>query len=393
MTDAPLRITNCHVHLFTLAHVPSRITGSRVVDTEVLLKLIGAHPQLFASLPGIAKAALTYAPGMLAGLLRLVTGLDAPAVDRLVRFARMSLKGRQQKVFEHLELYYPRATRFVVLPMDMAAMGRGAPLVTVEQQHEELLSLAQAPETGGRIVPFAAVDPRRRNALALLERFHRLGCRGLKIYPNLGYLPDHPRLMDELYPYCAAHGLPVMTHCSRGGVKGRVTGNELDANGDTVREGRSLHPEEASSFADPAHYMVPLACFPGLRICLAHFGGEADWERYFTAETRAERWPDHPSQMNWLAKILALVTGGEFPGLWTDISYTIFHFERYHRALKVFLTDDALRARVLFGSDFYMTEIETFRERDLSFGLRAELGEGWFRQIAETNPATWLGER
>ena len=46
---------------------------------------------------------------------------------------------------------------------------------------------------------------------------------------------------------------------------------------------------------------------------------------------------------------------------------------------------------MLFGSDFYMTEIEAFREQKLSMSLRAELGEEWFDQIARTNVERYLG--
>ena len=244
------------------------------------------------------------------------------------------------------------------------------------------------------------MDPRRRNALELLTEFHERGCKGLKIYPNLGYPPDHPRLMEELYPYCVAHNLPVMTHCSRGGVRGRVKENELDENGRTVVEGRPLSAYEASSYADPAYYMVPLSRFPDLRICLAHFGGDADWTAYLTADTLEARWPENIAKRNWVSKILSMLeekdrhTGNlAYPKLYTDISYTIFHFEAHHRALRVFLSDKTVEERVLFGSDFYMTEIEEFRERNLSLHLRAELGENLFAKISFRNVDEWLRGR
>ena len=89
---------------------------------------------------------------------------------------------------------------------------------------------------------------------------------------------------------------------------------------------------------------------------------------------------------------------GDWPGLWTDISYTLFHFDDNLPFLKLFLEGDGaaaerLRSRVLFGSDFYMTRRERLSERAVCFRLRTALGEEMFQQMAETNPAVWLGEK
>ena len=85
-----------------------------------------------------------------------------------------------------------------------------------------------------------------------------------------------------------------------------------------------------------------------------------------------------------------MLRSGAYPNLYADISFTIFHYARNMPALKVFLEDPAVRSRVLFGSDFYMSEGLDLRERDLSIRLRAELGPDAFREIAETNPARFL---
>ena len=131
--------------------------------------------------------------------------------------------------------------------------------------------------------------------------------------------------------------------------------------------------------------------FPQLRICLAHFGGQHDWKSYIQAG------PDYDRATNWQVQIRKMIGSGDFPGLWTDISYTLFHFEDYIPFLRMFLTGDdlaseRLRRRVLFGSDFYMTRQEKLSERAVCFRLRNALGEEIFRQIAEENPKVWLGE-
>ena len=84
--------------------------------------------------------------------------------------------------------------------------------------------------------------------------------------------------------------------------------------------------------------------------------------------------------------------GRRYPGLWTDISYTLFAFDALVPFLRLFLEDARLAGRVLFGSDFYMTRLEALSERAVCVRLRVALGEALFRRIAETNPRAWLGE-
>ena len=95
-----------------------------------------------------------------------------------------------------------------------------------------------------------------------------------------------------------------------------------------------------------------------------------------------------------------MIRSGDYPNLYTDISYTIFKFEKFIPLLKLFLGDPAepkplkrvldVREKVLFGSDFYMTRQEGHSEKEISIRLRNALGEQLFRQIAETNPQAYL---
>ena len=51
---------------------------------------------------------------------------------------------------------------------------------------------------------------------------------------------------------------------------------------------------------------------------------------------------------------------------------------------------ERLRARTLFGSDWYMTRKEALSEREVSIRLRVALGPV-FERIAVENPRAWLG--
>ena len=94
--------------------------------------------------------------------------------------------------------------------------------------------------------------------------------------------------------------------------------------------------------------------------------------------------------MNWLTKIMQMIRSEEFPNLYTDISYTMFDFEENMPFLSVFLENDTVRSKVLFGSDYYMTKQEDLSERAVSMRLRHALGGDVFRQISLDNPTRWL---
>jgi len=113
---------------------------------------------------------------------------------------------------------------------------------------------------------------------------------------------------------------------------------------------------------------------------------DEEWEKYLK-----EPWLSGTTgpDKSWLAKIADMIKSGAFDNLYTDISYTVFADEEYVDLLKVLLSDQRLRERVLFGSDFYVVENAKL-ERRISVRVRSVLGEDLFRQIAQTNPAQFL---
>jgi len=95
--------------------------------------------------------------------------------------------------------------------------------------------------------------------------------------------------------------------------------------------------------------------------------------------------------------IYEMIASGEYPNLYTDISYTVFTpkvqglYVDLVDYLKVLLTNERVRQRVLFGSDYYMVERESISEKEVSLLLRSRLGEDLYKQIAYTNPRAFLG--
>lgn len=355
---SPMRITNCHVHLFHADHVPANYP------------YLALRP--FKNMPWLIK-------GLELGMNLIGQHPIAEKLSRLYRFQQETQAGSQRAILDNVRQHYPSDTRFVVLPMELSAFGYGAPKVSLAAQHDELAKLARDPDVGAAVIPFATLDPRADpQATEARRAIDQLRFRGIKIYPRLGFAPDDPRLMKHLYPEMEERGLPLMTHCSRGGV-----------------QGRELSDHRADRYTEPDAYIPIMKAHPNLRICLAHFGGQRDWAAYVNPDRRSPFADEYRN--NWQVRIREMICSGDYPGLWTDISYTLFHFEDYVPFLRLFLLGDEpeherLRSRVLFGSDFYMTRQEKLSEKAVCFRLRNALGEEVFRQIAEENPARWLGE-
>jgi uncharacterized protein len=124
-----------------------------------------------------------------------------------------------------------------------------------------------------------------------------------------------------------------------------------------------------------------------LKLCLAHFGGDEEWRKYLN-----DPWLSGAATVNksWLAKIAEMIKSESFENLYTDISYTVFADEEYVHLLKVLLSDERLRRRVLFGSDFYVVENAKLEERRIAVRVRSVLGEDLFRAIADENPRKFL---
>jgi predicted TIM-barrel fold metal-dependent hydrolase len=105
--------------------------------------------------------------------------------------------------------------------------------------------------------------------------------------------------------------------------------------------------------------------FPKVKICLAHFGRENEWDKIIRNMMK------------------------DYSGLYTDISYSLYDQEHWGYLKILLITDDIFRTRCMFGSDWYMNAIEGM-EKQFSINLRAYLGEDLWKQIAEINPTNFL---
>jgi predicted TIM-barrel fold metal-dependent hydrolase len=339
---ARVQITNCHTHTFTHEHAPDRLV-------RWPLSALVQH-QWFRTV-----------------LLWLGRRIDPARHFRIMRQAQIlevSFNQSQEAVFERAQRQYPADTRFVILPMDMTFMGAGRLQKSIDEQHSELKWLYRShPE---HVIAFAAADPRHTAIVAKTKHLlEHEGFRGIKLYPPLGYDPDDAKLRP-LYEYAEQRRVPVLTHCSRRGVKSR--GEFSDA--------------QLDGFTDPDRYLPILDRHPELRLCLAHFGGDQEWDRYLA---------DGRGGSSWLAKILAMLRSESYPNLWTDIAYTLVAEDRFLDLLQDLLAEECVRRRLLFGSDFYVVLDAQLLEAERWAQVQEAIGAALWQTIAEDNPREFLG--
>ncbi len=360
-----MQITNCHVHIFTLEHVPSDFL-----------------PPILQRLLGYSSVRIP----LIWFLRNIFPFTDRDILDRYMQFLEVAASKKQCDVLKRIREFYPKNTRFVILPMDMAFMSpNGKIKKDLESQLQELTELYRT--FPNMVIPFVPVDPRRSNVFDLVKRYvEDHDYKGIKIYPRLGFYPNDPALLP-IYEYAQANDLPIMSHCSRGGVYTRKITDKMLDHPWRGRLTRNQPREFSHYFTEPKNFQGILSAFPELKVCLAHFGGNIEWDNYFNTG-----WdPEDPDEENksWLSEIIDMINNHE--NLYTDISYTLFSDEKYFPLLKVWLSNPAIRQKVLFGSDYYMIEQEKKTEREMSIRIRAAINEENYRQICEINPKAFLG--
>jgi len=190
----------------------------------------------------------------------------------------------------------------VILPLDWG-LRLGEPKLSVEELNRRFAEIGkQYPD---RFLPFVGVDPRRKNAVELLERgLGEWGMAGLKLHPTSGFYPNDP-ICYPLYRKCEEYGVPVLIH----------TGTEL--------------PPLLSRFARPVYADDVAADFPDLKIILAHLG------------------------FGWWEEAMSVAMMK--PNVYLDTAawgnYCTLHFYRILRTLCDVLGSE----RILFGSDWPIT--------------------------------------
>lgn len=392
-------IYNCHIHVFNARYVPEYF----------LYGMAEGMPKKTAKTVGIALKTPVLKYLVIEALQRFGT----PSQKRFIEFLRIGVQRTQDTLFENVMANYPAGTRAVVLPLNFRYMGAGEEGIRYEQQLDGLIEVKKKnPDT---CLPFVCIDPRMGTPAQnrdFVKKYIEKGFKGIKLYPSLGYYPYDPGL-ELVYQYAVQNNLPVMTHCSRGGIYyndahsvQQLHSISMNPQVHTILHEPGTAPKKReynyttcatkdfkNNFLDPENYVDVLLKFPSLKICLAHFGGDLG-----ELEVRV----NNPNAWTWYDKVKALINDPRFPNVFADISYSLYSKKnmalfKQDLYLDPLAAPDAqarqqhLRSRILFGTDFFMTLQE---DKVTEFGLHSEtmqfLGVPDFMQIANTNPSEYL---
>lgn len=432
-----LPFTNTHMHVFNSACAPDRFL--MIVPIPFLRK----HPKTIKNL--IDTKAGRWIITRLHGLLPRDGKMSKQKLGRYLAFLEVGTDATQQMVFEKA-LQAAKQTdpspRIVGLTLNMDFMDNepSEHMISYETQLEQVKAIKRYYPTS--FFPFLGIDPRYKAGAELVSwarPYFESGVvtdqgvvypyfSGIKLYPALGFFPFDPRL-EELYKYAEQNSIPVMTHCTRSGSQ--YIGNNIESlipkypaviqpaqpvkqpyvnwqkeinerinryysgpagKGSWIKNSDIGENDLACDlFGHPQNYVPLLEKFPKLRICLAHMGGSDEMQipprgsQLELIQTKADGW-------NWFQKIKEMMQ--VYPNMYTDISYTLSDLDQPLRlqAIKDFLAtgedNQSLAKRVLFGTDFFMTEQE--REEDDLYKLAISNLNEWLDAISKTNPQNYL---
>ncbi|MBD3288422.1 amidohydrolase family protein [candidate division KSB1 bacterium] len=352
-------IYNCHAHIFTNQCVPEQFLP-------------------FGLIRFLSQQKFSQKLGRL--LNRLNPRSNDDIFDRYAAFMNIGNYQSQQEIFNLLSGFYPQTTKYVLLSVDFDFMDAGKSPKSLLSQIEELAELKKDEHYRERIYPFICVDPRRKNIGDLVKEYieeHHFA--GIKMYPPLGFYP-FDRGLDEVYEYAQSNKIPIISHCSKGGIKTHAKmSKQIKSHPKTGVEFKN-EDEVKLSFAHPDNYRYVLDRYPDVKIDLAHLGGGPEVKNYLVTPWYEE------TEKSWFSAIIDLIR--ESNNIFSDVSYTMHEYELLP-VLSVILSDPKVRTRILYGSDFYMVEMDK-SERAFSMNLRSYIGEDNFWQIAETNPEEFL---
>lgn len=235
---------------------------------------------------------------------------------------------------------------------------------------------------------------------------------GFKMYPPLGYKPLDPRLphLEKFYARCEAEGIPILTHCSPGGM----TTHEAKFYHAYDKADLSKRPTRIVSctynpctplgyffdeYVHPKNWRPVLMKYPKLKLCLAHFGG-AEWDEIGLAS-------------DWVEEITNLcdpkIEQGKnakgpihFENVYTDMScYNLEDSSTQRNVIELFRELNHsrrykhLQDKVIFGVDWYLslvTGAPEYKEYvDGFFDTMSQFDEWQWYRSAIVNPATFYG--
>lgn len=344
-----------HMHAFNQDHIPADFT---MTSMGLPKKLVDLATQVFKK-----------------KLHRLVRSSPSEILDDLLRSYNAVLTNVDDNTRPDIFL--------VLLMMDMERGITGGVKSNFLSQLRSVLQLKKEytfpyPHHNDRfdgrhhLLPFIAIDPnnpdaystflsvfsKKINATEEPELDNTSPFVGVKIYPSLGYLPNHPVLMD-IFEICQEKNIPVTTHA--GGERTHTSYRKMVLPRSVFNEATQQHEDQYNVDAtnlfpnnNPSHkeiFLFPetwrkvLNEYPQLKLNIAHCGSSEEWEDV-----------DNPNTWNSIKQTFALIR--DFGQVYADFSYSFTKKSNLLWLKRRLDGDTHLNQRIMYGSDFYLNEVE-----------------------------------
>lgn len=268
-----------------------------------------------------------------------------------------------------------------------------------EKQFTQLLNI-QKKYGKDNIKPFLAVDPRREDIICWMTKaFIENDFTGVKIYAPNGYSPLDKKL-DVIYKFCEKYNIPITAHCSYGGFatpnmlfriygghyEGKNVVEDKSGNGHIVGFKKLIFEEggieeRALKLNHPALWRRVLEKYPKLKLNLAHMGVRG-------SNNKDEKY-------EWSNLIIEMML--KYENLYTDLSCNTDQEsikELWKKAVQADKKCDLglkVTDRILFGTDFWLTEI--FKDMKVYLENFKEVFKGKeddLKRIKQINPKRFL---
>jgi len=215
----------------------------------------------------------------------------------------------------------------ILLAVDYGlAPGLSKPKLSIEEYNKWVADASdQHPD---RLIAFAGVDPRRKNAVEILEKaIQEWGMKGLKLYPPCGFYPNE-KVVTPLWERANELGIPVMVH-----------------SGPTF-------PQFKMKYSEPIYLEDVLINYPNLNIIIAHSGGGLWVEEVIGLR-------------QFRNNVYADISG------WQGMAYAAGKEYAMQRLMHVY---GSLRSKCLFGSDWPAFNLQVSHKEwvDMINGLKVE---------------------
>lgn len=356
VVDGLTNMINIHNHYFRDLDVPRDIFGWRVKP------ILTAKPVSFIA----------------SRILRVLSRIFPQRnLERLYKVVDVSNK-TSEEIYLNQARYYTKRTKFVGIAIDLGYCNAGPVERPYEEQLEELLDL----KFNYGVIPFIHIDPRREGCYSLFSNYIRKGYKGLKLYPALGYSPDHENLIP-IYEFCDKHGIPVLVHtgeespthykASKRAIK-RMLDKEAIWYDDSMSK-RQL----CGQWGHPSRYKNIIEKYKNINFMFAHMGSNNMVHDYLDNPEVSFR-----NQWYWIKEFIK-----KYDNVYADISYVSYDKSLWSY-IKLLAFKEKEGLRICFGSDYYMNKLEG-DEGLWSRDLRAYFGIELKDKLYIDNNKSYLG--